>query len=214
MNDIESISLDISNYWISNEVFQETNTHCGTLVAFDWYNGYLSEINTNIDLDDLETDNFKFDSLINFINDNSFDFILGLRNVRYKHNPSKVWTNKLKENLKENNSDYDEYIIPPWPMSIPSFDVPENVFILRYSYDEYNKVDKLASNNKLFKNWIVKTDWEEYYKYTDDYLDPELQSLTKSDVQRRGESNPNEKTRVIVFVSDVENLVLHKGYTK
>ena len=52
-NDIEKISLDIANYWISNNFFTESNNKCGTLVAFDWVEGYLTEINTNIDLNDL-----------------------------------------------------------------------------------------------------------------------------------------------------------------
>ena len=47
----EEISLDISNYWTSSDLFTESNNKCGTLVAFDWVDDYLTEINTNIDLD-------------------------------------------------------------------------------------------------------------------------------------------------------------------
>ena len=57
--------------------------------------------------------------------------------------------------INTNNSDYDEYTVPPWPMSIPSFDVPENVFILRYSYDEYSEIDKFASVKVLFKQLLA-----------------------------------------------------------
>ena len=96
---IEDLSLEIANYWTSSKMFQETNTNCGALIAFDWHGDCLSEINTNIDLRDLEIDNFKFHSLIYFIAENNFNYILGLRNVRYKHNPSESWTNKLKEHL-------------------------------------------------------------------------------------------------------------------
>ena len=39
---------------------------------------------------------------------------------------------------------------------------------------------------------MKKSDWEKYYK----------------------EEDTEEKTRVIVLVSDIENLVLHQGYTK
>tara|TARA_R100000030_G_scaffold91216_1_gene76201 strand:- start:594 stop:1172 length:579 start_codon:yes stop_codon:yes gene_type:complete len=192
MNDIESISLDIANFWTSTEFFKEINSNCGTLVAFDWYDGSLVEINTNIDLHDLEVENFEFDSLINFLKENDFNFILGLRNVKFKNNPSESWTNELKKHLTENNSEYEEYIIQAWPTSIPQFDVPENLFILRYSFSPDNKVDELAGNDALFKDWIIKTDWEDNFSQT----------------------NTEEKDRVIVLVNDVENLVLHKGYIK
>ena len=171
---IEDLSLEIANYWTSSKMFQENNTNCGALIAFDWHGDCLSEINTNIDLHD-------------------FNYILGLRNVRYKNNPSESWTNKLKEHLNTNSLDYDEYVVQPWPTSIPEFDVPDNIFILRYSFNPDNKIDDLAANNTLFKNWILKSDWED--KFIEE--SPEL-----------------EKKRVIVLVSDIENLVLHSGYVK
>jgi len=191
-NEIESVSLEIANYWTSSKMFQENNTNCGALIAFDWYGDCLSEINTNIDLHDLEIDNFKFHSLIYFIAENNFNYILGLRNVRYKNNPSESWTNKLKEHLNINSLDYDEYVVQPWPTSIPEFDVPDNIFILRYSFNPDNKIDDLAAKNTLFKDWILKSDWEDKF-------------IEKSEL---------EKKRVIVLVSDIENLVLHNGYVK
>jgi len=33
---LEEISLEISNYWTSNDFLTESNKNCGTLVAFDW----------------------------------------------------------------------------------------------------------------------------------------------------------------------------------
>ena len=60
----ESVSLDISNYWTSNDFLTEANKNCGTLVAFDWRKNYLSEINTNIDLSELEVKKFKFDTFV------------------------------------------------------------------------------------------------------------------------------------------------------
>ena len=96
-NDIEKISLDIANYWISNNFLTEANERCGPLVAFDWKDGYLTEINTNIDLKGLECDNFKFDELVEFFKKNNFTFVLGLRNVEFEDNPSEEWTDKLKK---------------------------------------------------------------------------------------------------------------------
>ena len=102
---LESISLDIANYWTSNDFLTESNNRCGTFVAFDWVEDggeyYLTEINTNIDLDDLELDNFKFDELVDFLKKGNFTFVLGLRNVAFEDNPSSEWTDKLKEIKKE-----------------------------------------------------------------------------------------------------------------
>ena len=84
----ESVSLDIANYWTSNDFLTESNDRCGTLVALDWYDGYLSEINTNVDLKELECDNFKFDIFVDFLKKNNFTFVLGLRNIEFEYNPS------------------------------------------------------------------------------------------------------------------------------
>ena len=192
-NIIESVSLEIANYWTSNGFLTEINKNCGTLVAFDWVEEegkyYLTEINTNIDL--VYTKNFKFDVIIEFLKKNNFDFVLGLRNIEYRNNPSPEWTNKIKEVLKFNEINYDEYIIGSWPTPIPEFDVLDSVFILRYSYDEYSRIDQFASSQYLFENFM-KSNWEKYYK--------DIVSI--------------EKDRVIVFCNDIENLVLKNNFTK
>ena len=187
---IEKVSLDIANYWTSNDFLTESNKNCGTLVAFDWRKNYLSEINTNIDLEELELKNFKFDTFVDFLKDNNFNHVLGLRNVAFEDNPSPVWTDKLKETLKSNSMDYDEYVVDKWPLRIPEFDIPDNIFILRYAYDEYCKVDKLAASSYSFKNWIETSEWKEYYK--------KIES--------------EEVVRVTVFCSMIENFIL-KGRT-
>ena len=189
---IEDISLEISNYWISNDFLTESNKNCGTLVAFDWVDDYLSEINTNIDLNKTECKNFKFDTFVDFLKDNNFNHVLGLRNVAFEDNPSPTWTDKLKETLKSNSMDYDEYVVDKWPLRIPEFDIPDNIFILRYSFDEYSRVDQFASSQYLFEEFIEKSDWKSYYK--------DIVSI--------------EKNRVIVFCNNIENLVLKDNFVK
>ena len=191
-NNIEQISLEIANYWTSNDFLTESNDRCGTLVALDWADGYLSEINTNIDLEELELKNFKFDVFVDFLKNNNFNHVLGLRNVAFEDNPSEEWTDKLKEILKSNDIDYDEYMVQAWPSPISEFDVPDNVFILRYSYDDYSHIDKFAAHNFLFKDFMTNSEWKKYYK----------------DIVYK------EKTRVIVLCSDIENLILHESYDK
>jgi hypothetical protein len=187
---LESISLDIANYWTSNDFLTESNKNCGTLVAFDWRDDYLTEINTNIDLGELESKNFKFDELIEFLKKNNFTFVLGLRNI--VEGPSEEWANKLKEVLSLNEIDYDEYVIDEWPSPIPEFDVPDNIFIMRYSFDPNSKIDEFAANNFLFEDFMKNSDWEEYYKEIED----------------------GDRMRVIVLCSDIENLILHDGFDK
>ena len=150
----ESVSLDISNYWTSNDFLTEANKNCGTLVAFDWRKNYLSEINTNIDLSELEVKKFKFDVFVEFLKENNFTFVLGLRKVSLKDNPSDEWADKLKEMLKFNKIGYDEHMINRWPAPIPEFDISDNVFILRYSFDLNSKIDYLASVYQLYRNWV------------------------------------------------------------
>ena len=60
------------------------------------------------------------------------------------------------------------------------------------TFDEYSKIDKFASTTLLFEEFIKKSDWEEYYKGV------------YSEV----------KTRVIVFCSELENLILHESFDK
>ena len=188
---IEGISLEIANHWTTNNYLTETNKNCGTLVAFDADDGYLNGINTNIDLGVLESKNFKYDDFIDFLKRNNFTFVLGLRNISCsENNPSPEWTDKLKESLESNEMEYDEYITYKWPSPIPDFDVPDNVFVLRYAYDEYCKVDKLASSSYSFKSWIEKSYWSGYYK--------KIES--------------EEVVRVTVFCSMIENFIL-KGRT-
>ena len=189
---IEDISLEISNYWTSNDFLTESNKNCGTLVAFDWVDDYLSEINTNIDLNKTECENFKYYRFIHFLKENNFNHVLGLRNVAFEDNPSPVWTDKLKETLKSNSMDYDEYVVDKWPLRIPEFDIPDNIFILRYSFDEYSRVDQFASSQYLFEEFIEKSDWKSYYK--------DIVSI--------------EKNRVIVFCNNIENLVLKDNFVK
>jgi hypothetical protein len=189
----ETKSLEIANYWTSNDFLTESNKNCGPLVAFDWRDEYLTEINTNIDLSKAECENFKFDVLVDFLKKNNFTFVLGLRNVLYsEENPSPEWTDKLKKSLKSNEIEYDEYVVDSWPSPIPEFDVPDNIFMLRYSYDEYSKIDQLAAYQNNFETFIKESDWKNYYK------DKEFE----------------ERTRVIVLCNDVENLVLKDEFTK
>tara|TARA_R110001592_G_scaffold23130_1_gene91157 strand:- start:6219 stop:6899 length:681 start_codon:yes stop_codon:yes gene_type:complete len=214
-NKIESISLEIANYWRDNNILNEVNPQCGTFIGFDWVeyeeNYYLPAINTNIDLGYVEHQHFKFDVLLEFLKENEYSFVLGLRNYAFKDNPSEEWTHKFKELLTSNEIQYDEYITDLWPASIPEFDIPPEVFVFRYAFDEYNKIDKMASNQSLFEDFM-KTSFIEYPNENDQF---EKYYNGGKDDERPYKTlelellKVNKKIRVIVFCSDKENYVLH-----
>ena len=195
-NDIESKSLEISEFWRNNGFLRETNDYAGVCLSLDWKsdgdNYYIVGVNTNIDLSDLESKNFKFDRLVEFFNKNDFTHILGLTNIDHSDNPSSEFKAKLKSSLDSSKIDYDEYIIDSWPAPIPKFYVPKNVFIMRYSFDPNGEIDSFAANDKSFKNWIDESKFKKLY-WSEDF---------------------QQFTRVIVLCSDVDSLVLSDGYSK
>ena len=196
----EDISVDICNDWISRGFFKESNKNCSPLVAFDWIEqndtSYLIDFNTNIDLKDSIVDTFLFDNFIDFLNSNNYKNVLGLRNTGYLGNPSKKWTSKLKDSLQDSNIEYDEFLVNRWPEPMPVFEVDDELFMLRYSFDEYSPIDKFASSNQMFANFMSRTNWSEKFKASQD-LD---------------EWKGHQKYRVIVLINDNQSLLLHNEY--
>jgi|TARA_B100000287_G_scaffold36358_1_gene33466 hypothetical protein len=152
-------TLEISRH-LSENIQNEVNNQCGVIVGFDWKQKFLSEINTNVDLKDSAIDEFNFKALRDFLNKYNFTYVVGLKNISYD-NPSDKWISKLKDELVD--VVYDEFTIGEWPTPIPEFDISENVFLLRYSFDPNNKLDELASNNFLFKEFMLDSKWKNVY---------------------------------------------------
>ena len=75
----------------------------------------------------------------------------------------------------------------------PEFDVPDNIFMLRYSYDEYSKIDQMSAKFSLFEDFIKNSIWVQFYKT---YI------------------VGVESKRVIVLCSDIENLILHESFVR
>ena len=142
---------------------------------------------------DCIVDTFLFDDLIDFLNSNNYKNVLGLRNTGYLSNPSKKWTSKLKDSLQDSNIEYDEFLVGRWPEPMPVFEVDDDLFMLRYSFDEYSPIDKFASSNNMFSNFISRTNYSNNFKLMDDFKDV-------------------QKSRVIVLGSDIESILLHKPY--
>ena len=185
MKELKNKTLEICNY-LSQNYLNEVNKNSSVLVAFDWVENGLVEINTNIDLGFSELEDFRFDKFVKYLKDNNFTFVLGLRNISYDDNPSPVWIGKLKEALKSSRIGYEEYSVNKWPAPIPKFDVSDDVFILRYTFDPQNKLDELAASPFLFEECMLNSKWSEYY--------------TKS--------TSDDKIRFIVLCGRSENLIL------
>ena len=220
-SEIDSVSLEILNHWTSDNFLKDryrerkyewgNNENCGTLVAFDWREDegeyYLTEINTNVDLGELECEYFKFGIFLNFLKKHNYNAILGIR--LKDEGPKKLWKDKLEDILDSNENlgwkvqlskiDYDEYILEHWTSPIPEFSVT-NTFILRYSYDAHNSVDQMASNQGYFETFMKKSDWSDYFRINPPYL--------------KMNTFITEKRRVIILCSDVENLILGESFLK
>jgi len=163
-----NICLEIANHFIKEKYFNEKNNNCGTLVGFDWVDDNLCDINTNLLLSDNEISSIDFNSFSSFFDKNNFNRVLGIRtDFDNMTNPSKKWTQKLVDSLYENNISYDEYLIRDWPFIIPKFDISKNVFILRYGFDENNKVDYFAKFRNKFSDFIENSKWKKIYKKND-----------------------------------------------
>jgi hypothetical protein len=162
-----NISLEIANHLIKE--ITKTNKNCGTLVGFDWVDDNLCDMNTNLLLSDNEISSIDFDVISSFFNENNFDRVLGIRtDFDNMTNPSEKWTKMLVDSLDKKNISYDEYLIRDWPFIIPKFDVSENVFILRYGFNENNKIDYLSKYENEFSNFMENSRWKKFYKKNND----------------------------------------------
>ena len=223
-NTIESISLEIAKYWgtdkfLSGESFGARgkewggNENCGTFVAFDWREDddeeyYLTDVNTNIDLGEVELEHFEFDKFLTFLNTNGFTNVLGIRvkgsEIR------RGWYDMFLKSLKMNENlgwkeyypeiEYDEYILEHWTSPLPSFGISDKTFILRFSYDSHNGIDQMASTQGYFETFVRNSDWNQHYKINPPYI--QINGLQTA------------KKRVIVFCSTVETLLVTDGFDK
>ena len=222
-NTIEAISLEIAKYWGTDKFLSSEssggrgrewgeNKNCGTFVAFDWREDegeyYLTEINTNIDLSDIEVEYFDFEKFLIFLNTNSFTNILG---IRVKGSAvSKNWHSMFLKALESNENlgwkeyypkiEYDEYVLEHWTSPLPPFGISDDTFILRFSYDAHNGIDLMASTHGYFETFIRNSEWNEHYKVNPPFL--------------KMNGFVTEKKRVIVFCSTVETLLLTDGFDK
>ena len=167
-NEIESITIDVIKKLTSESI--EKDSKGGVLACLDWTkteDGYeILDINTNIDHGMLELKQFYFDKFVGILKDKKIEHLLVLRNINHMPLPSDVWINKLKDFLSTENIEYSEYIVDSYPSPIPEFDVPENVYILRLSYDPLSKFDYHAAQHEIFIDFLEKNNFNYSKEYT------------------------------------------------
>ena len=98
--------------------------------------------------------------------DKKVEHLLVLRNIDHMPLPSDVWINKLKDYLSAENIEYSEYIVDSYPSPIPEFDVPENVYILRLSYNPHSKFDYYAAQHEIFIDFLEENNFNYSKEYT------------------------------------------------
>jgi hypothetical protein len=134
----------------------------------------LLEMNTDINLSFSKSVYFDFDGLFNYITTNEFSI---LRIIYKTEFVSKYVVDVIKEKCTQNNITFDEIIIPPNSVTIPSYNEDDSTLNLRFAYnaqaildDTYCR-DKNELINLLFdggnENLIPKT----YTKYNNNVLD-------------------------------------------
>jgi hypothetical protein len=134
----------------------------------------LLEMNTDINLSFSKSVYFDFDGLFNYITTNEFSI---LRIIYKTEFVSKYVVDVIKEKCAQNNITFDEIIIPPNSVTIPSYNEDDSTLNLRFAYnaqaildDTYCR-DKNELINLLFdggnENLIPKT----YTKYNNNVLD-------------------------------------------
>jgi hypothetical protein len=134
----------------------------------------LLEMNTDINLSFTKSSYFDFDSLFNYITTNEFST---LRIIYKAEFVSKYVVDIFKDRCVQNNVTFDEIIIPPNAVTIPSYDDNENTLNLRFAYNAQAILDDTYCRDKNelinllfegeFENIIPKT----YTIYNGEALD-------------------------------------------
>ena len=134
----------------------------------------LLEMNTDINLSFTKSSYFDFDSLFNYITTNEFST---LRIIYKAEFVSKYVVDIFKDRCAQNNVTFDEIIIPPNAVTIPSYDDNDTTLNLRFAYNAQAILDDTYCRDKNelinllfegeFENIIPKT----YTIYNGETLD-------------------------------------------
>ena len=105
----------------------------------------LLEMNTDINLSFTKSSYFDFDGLFNYITTNEFST---LRIIYKAEFVSKYVVDIFKDRCVQNNVTFDEIIIPPNAVTIPSYDDNETTLNLRFAYNAQAILDDTYCRDK------------------------------------------------------------------
>jgi hypothetical protein len=133
----------------------------GVIVGYDWvpHSGSLKllEFNTNIHVTQAKT----LDPAIEWFKEKNYNtIVLVVRNDSGMEIPNSSVVNEFTASLQNNGLTASIYTQEAWPSPVPEFDVPDNVFILRFGFDSASPIDYLASDKREFRNFASSSGFE------------------------------------------------------
>ena len=130
------------------------NNH-GVIAGYDWIpsSGSLKllEFNTNIQT---PTETNFLDNAVTWWKANNYDtIVLVTRDETGNVMPPLNIVGDITASLASEGFTSSIYVQDPYPTPVPDFDVPDNVFILRFGFDSASPIDYLASDKREFRNF-------------------------------------------------------------
>ena len=127
----------------------------GVICSYDWVpsSGSLKLIEFNTNIQTPPEVNF-LTYAIDWWKANNYDtIVLVTRDEAGNVMPSLNIVGDITASLASEGFTSSIYVQDPYPTPVPDFDVPDNVFILRFGFDSASPIDYLASDKTEFRNF-------------------------------------------------------------
>ena len=138
-----------AQYWAGK------GNNCGVIAGYDWVpsSGSLKLIEFNTNIQTPPEPNF-LDNAVTWWKANNYDtIVLVTRNEEGNVMPPLNIVGDITASLASEGFTSSIYVQDPYPTPVPDFDVPDNVFILRFGFDSASPIDYLASDKREFRNF-------------------------------------------------------------
>jgi len=127
----------------------------GVICSYDWVpsSGSLKLIEFNTNIQTPPEPNF-LDNAVTWWKANNYDtIVLVTRDETGNVMPPLNIVGDITASLASEGFTSSIYVQDPYPTPVPDFDVPDNVFILRFGFDSASPIDYLASDKREFRNF-------------------------------------------------------------
>jgi hypothetical protein len=129
----------------------------GVICSYDWVpsSGSLKLIEFNTNIQTPPETNF-LDNAVTWWKANNYDtIVLVTRDETGNVIPPLNIVGDITASLASEGFTSSIYVQDPYPTPVPEFDVPDNVFILRFAFDSASPIDYLASDKREFRNFTT-----------------------------------------------------------